>query len=143
MYDNAKLKFEIKDTVSEGLDAPTDIKVADENKTLVENTDYELVKSGKSFTVKLKKEYLLSGDSAKKVTVTYKAKLNSNATSGFDANTNKAEIKYSNSPVSYTHLDVYKRQAAGSANSAIELSLPELERYAHAEGWVDVCKGWE
>ena len=33
--------------------------------------------------------------------------------------------------------------AAGSANSAIELSLPELERYAHAEGWVDVCKGWE
>jgi len=97
-YDNDKLKFEIKDTVSEGLDAPTDIKVADENKTLVENTDYELVKSGKSFTVKLKKEYLLSGDSAKKVTVTYKAKLNSNATSGFDANTNKAEIKYSNSP---------------------------------------------
>lgn len=98
VYDNAKLKFEIKDTVSEGLDAPTDIKVADGNKMLVENTDYELVESGKSFTVKLKKEYLLSGDSAKKVTVTYKAKLNSNATSGFDANTNKAEIKYSNSP---------------------------------------------
>lgn len=97
-YDNDKLKFEIKDTVSAGLDEPTDITVADENKTLTENTDYELVKSGKSFTVKLKKEYLLSGDSAKKVTVTYKAKLNSNATSGFDANTNKAEIKYSNSP---------------------------------------------
>lgn len=33
--------------------------------------------------------------------------------------------------------------AAGSANSAIELSLSELERYAHAEGWVDVCKDWE
>lgn len=97
-YDNDKLKFEIKDTVSEGLDAPTEIKVADENETLVENTDYELVKDGKTFTVKLKKSYLLSGDSAKKVTVTYKAKLNNNAKSGFDANTNKAEIKYSNSP---------------------------------------------
>lgn len=30
--------------------------------------------------------------------------------------------------------------ACGSANSAIELSLPELERYSAAKGWVDVCK---
>ena len=33
--------------------------------------------------------------------------------------------------------------AAGSSNSAIELSLPELERYSRAAGWVDVCKGRE
>ena len=33
--------------------------------------------------------------------------------------------------------------ACGSANSAIELTLPELERYSGAEDWVDVCKGWE
>ncbi len=32
--------------------------------------------------------------------------------------------------------------AAGSANSAIELTLPELEKYSGAEGWIDVCKGW-
>jgi len=32
--------------------------------------------------------------------------------------------------------------AAGSANSAIELSIPELERYAGMTAWVDVCKGW-
>ena len=32
--------------------------------------------------------------------------------------------------------------ACGSSNSAIELSIPELERYAAPEGWVDVCKGW-
>ncbi len=30
--------------------------------------------------------------------------------------------------------------AAGSGNSAIELTIEELERYAGAEKWVDVCK---
>lgn len=33
--------------------------------------------------------------------------------------------------------------AAGSSNSAIELTLEELERYSAAEAWVDVCKGWQ
>lgn len=32
--------------------------------------------------------------------------------------------------------------ACGSANSAIELSIPQLERYAHCMDWVDVCKAW-
>ena len=32
--------------------------------------------------------------------------------------------------------------AAGSSNSAIELTIPELERYSKALGWVDVGKGW-
>lgn len=32
--------------------------------------------------------------------------------------------------------------ACGSANSAIELTIPELERYSGFEAWVDVCKGW-
>ncbi len=30
--------------------------------------------------------------------------------------------------------------ACGSSNSAIELTIPELEKYAKEEGWVDVCK---
>ena len=30
--------------------------------------------------------------------------------------------------------------ACGSGNSAIELNMEELERYARAEAWVDVCK---
>ena len=33
--------------------------------------------------------------------------------------------------------------AAGSANSAIELSMEELEKYSHAREWIDVCKGWQ
>ncbi|GLV59615.1 proline--tRNA ligase [Dictyobacter sp. S3.2.2.5] len=33
--------------------------------------------------------------------------------------------------------------ACGSNNSAIELTLPELEKYSHYRAWVDLCKGWE
>ena len=32
--------------------------------------------------------------------------------------------------------------ACGSGNSAIELSIPELEKHSGSLGWVDVCKGW-
>lgn len=30
--------------------------------------------------------------------------------------------------------------ACGSSNSAIELTIPELEKYSSFESWVDVCK---
>ena len=30
--------------------------------------------------------------------------------------------------------------ACGSSNSAIELTLEELEKYSKAIGWIDVCK---
>ena len=30
--------------------------------------------------------------------------------------------------------------ACGSSNSAIELTLEELEKYSNAEKWVDICK---
>lgn len=33
--------------------------------------------------------------------------------------------------------------AAGSANSAIELTIKELEDFSGSRQWVDVCKGWE
>ena len=32
--------------------------------------------------------------------------------------------------------------ACGSSNSAIELTIEELERYSSFTAWVDVCKGW-
>ena len=32
--------------------------------------------------------------------------------------------------------------ACGSSNSAIELTLPELEQYSGFVSWVDVCKDW-
>ena len=33
--------------------------------------------------------------------------------------------------------------ACGSSNSAIELTIFELEKYSGYMGWVDVCKGYE
>lgn len=48
-----------------------------------------------------------------------------------------------------TYLDVSLKRfdtvfpAAGSGNSAIELTCEELFEYANAVGWVDVCKDWE
>lgn len=33
--------------------------------------------------------------------------------------------------------------ACGSSNSAIELTIPELEQYSGFTSWVNVCKGWE
>ena len=33
--------------------------------------------------------------------------------------------------------------AAGSSNSSIELTCEELEKFSHAEKWIDLCKGYE
>ncbi|MCD8103465.1 MAG: YbaK/EbsC family protein [Lachnospiraceae bacterium] len=33
--------------------------------------------------------------------------------------------------------------AAGSANSAIEVTMEELERFSGSCEWVDLCKGWQ
>ena len=32
--------------------------------------------------------------------------------------------------------------ACGSSNSAIELTIPELEQFSNYKAWVDGCKGW-
>ena len=47
------------------------------------------------------------------------------------------------------YLDVSLRRfetvfpACGSANSAIELTIPALEQYSGCKQWVDVCKAWQ
>ena len=56
---------------------------------------------------------------------------------------------FGNPPGVRIYLDVSLRRfdtvfpAAGSANSAIELSCTELEQYSCAEAWVDLCRDWE
>jgi len=48
-----------------------------------------------------------------------------------------------------TYLDVSLKRfdtvfpAAGSSNSAIELTCDELEHYSNCKGWVDICKNWQ
>ena len=49
----------------------------------------------------------------------------------------------------HTYLDVSLKRfttvfpAAGSSNSAIELTCDELEQYSHCVQWVDLCKSWQ
>ena len=33
--------------------------------------------------------------------------------------------------------------AAGSSNSAIEVTMEQLEQYSGSTNWIDVCKGWQ
>ena len=48
-----------------------------------------------------------------------------------------------------TYLDVSLKRfdtvfpACGSSNSAIELTLLELEKHSGSKAWIDVCKGWQ
>lgn len=48
-----------------------------------------------------------------------------------------------------TYLDISLQRfdtvfpAAGSSNSAIELTCDELAQYSNSLGWVDVCKAWQ
>ena len=53
---------------------------------------------------------------------------------------------FANPGTTETYLDVSLKRfdtvfpAAGSANSAVELTCEEMEKYAEAKEWVDVCK---
>ena len=48
-----------------------------------------------------------------------------------------------------TYLDISLKRfdtvfpAAGSSNSAIELTCDELEKFSGCKGWIDVCKNWQ
>ncbi len=56
---------------------------------------------------------------------------------------------FANSEGVRTYLDVSMRRfdtvfpAAGSSNSAIELTCDELAEYSRCLGWIDACKGWQ
>lgn len=48
-----------------------------------------------------------------------------------------------------TYLDISLKRfetvypAAGSDNSAVALSIEELEKHSNSKGWIDVCKDWD
>lgn len=48
-----------------------------------------------------------------------------------------------------TYLDVSLKRfqtvypAAGSDNSAVALSIEELEKHSKSKGWIDICKDWD
>ncbi len=97
-YKTGTLKYEIKDTLSKGLTLDeSSIKVYNDT-TEVNASNYKLTKDAQGFTVAFKKEYLLDTSDKSKMNVQYKAKINDQAATGFDQNTNTASLDYSTSP---------------------------------------------
>ena len=98
--------FNFKDTLSTGLTFKeiTSVKVGDTTITKVEagqeaNDTYTLTQAGQNITITMNNFLASNKDKAgQEIKVTYKATLNKNAVTGFDANKNSATIEYSNNP---------------------------------------------
>lgn len=98
--------FNFKDTLSAGLTFKeiTSVTVGDTTITKVDagqeaNNTYTLTQDGQNITITLN-NFLDSNknNTGKEIKVTYTATLNKDAVTGFDPNTNKAIVEYSNKP---------------------------------------------
>ena len=104
-YTGSHPKFNVEDTLSAGLDFATDsennlinpiVKVG--NNTLVKDTDYTVAFAGRKMTVNfvVNSEYKLNAYASQSLTITYAAKVNSNAVVFTSVNTNDAKLNYTN-----------------------------------------------
>lgn len=98
--------FNFKDTLSAGLTFKeiTSVTVGDTTLTKVEagqeaNDTYTLTQAGQNITITMN-NFLASNakKAGQEIKVTYTATLNKDAVTGFDPNTNKATVEYSNKP---------------------------------------------
>ena len=98
--------FNFKDTLSAGLTFKeiTSVTVGDTTITKVDagqeaNNTYTLTQDGQNITITMN-NFLDSNknNTGKEIKVTYTATLNKDAVTGFDPNTNKATVEYSNKP---------------------------------------------
>lgn len=100
-------KYTFSDTLGDGFDAPTSVKVyLSDNKVLDTEEDADITSSftitnplAKTFTVSTKDLKAIAGvATGKYVIVSYTAKLNSSAKIGLPGNVNTADLAYSNKP---------------------------------------------
>lgn len=98
--------FNFKDTLSTGLTFKeiTSVKVGNTTLTKVEagqeaNDTYTLTQAGQNITITMNNFLASNANKAgQEIKVTYTATLNKEAVTGFDPNTNKATVEYSNKP---------------------------------------------
>lgn len=96
--------FNVEDTLSEGLDFATDSKnnaiapIVKVGNTTLADTNYTVVFDGRKLTVNfvVGGEYKLNAYASQSLTITYAAKVNSNAVVFADVNTNNAKLNYTN-----------------------------------------------
>lgn len=97
--------FNVEDTLSKGLDFVTDeagnvvdpvVKVG--NTTLTKDTDYTVSVVGRTMTINFVKDnaYKLNAYASQTLTITYSAKVNSEAVLWENVNTNTAKLNYTN-----------------------------------------------
>jgi len=102
--------FNFKDTLSAGLTFKeiTSVTVGDTTINKVEagqgaNDTYTLTQAGQNITITMNNFLASNKDKAgQEIKVTYTATLNKDAVTGFDPNTNKATVEYSNDPSNNT-----------------------------------------
>ena len=102
--------FNFKDTLSAGLTFKeiTSVTVGETTITKVDegreaNDTYTLTKDGQKITITMNNFLASNKDKAgQEIKVTYTATLNKDAVTGFDPNTNKATVEYSNDPSNNT-----------------------------------------
>lgn len=85
--------YHIKDTLSDGFDAATNIKVTVGDKELVKDTDYTLTQNGKNFTVDVPFGEKYGSNAV--INVTYTATINNSAVLAGNGNLNTANFTYS------------------------------------------------
>lgn len=103
-YDTYVYKF--SDTLGEGFDAPTSVKVYLSDDKVLDDSDVEVTSNftitsplANSFTVSTDNLKAVSGaEAGKYIIVDYTAKLNSSAQIGLPGNENEAKLTYSNKP---------------------------------------------
>ncbi len=104
-YTGSHPKFNVEDTLSAGLDFAVDnennaivpvVKVGDT--TLTKDTDYTVAFAGRKLTVDfvVGGKYKLNNYASQILTITYAAKVNSDAVVFTDVNTNDAKLNYTN-----------------------------------------------
>lgn len=84
--------YHIKDTLSDGFDAATNIKVTVGDKELVKDTDYTLTQNGKNFTVDVPFGEKYGSNAV--INVTYTATINNSAVLAGNGNLNTANFTY-------------------------------------------------
>ena len=149
--------FNFKDTLSAGLTFKeiTSVKVGDTTITKVEagqeaNDTYTLTQARQNITITMNNFLASNKDKAgQEIKVTYTATLNKNAVTGFDPNTNKATIEYSNKPgttdkgesepsivdVHTFNFTIFKYYLKGADKTGLEKAEFELYK-ANSEGTV-------
>lgn len=138
-YDPTKLTFTFTDTMDESLDYNSDLKIQKPGEVAVvipakegDITNYTVTTTTDDttketiVTVEFESAFI-AANPGQKLEILYSAKLNDNATTGYNPNTNTVELTYTNTPTTTTTADDYYRVYTFSINGTYLVTREEGE----------------